>query len=106
MLDEVEFNEFLDEYRHGFEQHQNGIENVRYRLSNSLEFWRLFCTSVLVLNVVATGFKIPFAQWPERARYPNNKSAMEHAAFVDEALAELLRTDKCIPGTALSPPKG
>ena len=92
MIDDVEFNEFLDDYRHEFEQHQDGIENVCYRLSNARGFWKTFCTSVLVLNVVATGFRIPFASWPDRAWHPNNKSAMENVAFVNEALAELLRT--------------
>ena len=94
------------EYKYEFEQHQEGIAHVRWRLYNSQKFWGTFCTSALVLNVVTTGYRLPFAYWPRKAYFQNNKSAMEHADFVDEAVASLLATgavEKCATPWVVSP---
>lgn len=65
---------------------------VRNRLRSRAPFWTALCTSSLVLSWVLSGYSI---EWGSNGPPPprvmdNHAGAMQHASFVDEAVAELL----------------
>jgi hypothetical protein len=45
-----------------------------------------------IIQCINDGYEIPFYKTPERASFPNNRSAMLHADFVTKSIHELLST--------------
>ena len=61
-------------------------------LKNHIQFWRSIGTSQFILVVIDEGYCIPFYSTPPPSFLSNNKSALAHPSFVDEAISELLLT--------------
>ena len=61
-------------------------------LSSAAEFWeKELCAPKEVLEIVKEGFKIPFLVEPPKYEKGNNRSARDHAEFVDKAVQELIK---------------
>ena len=61
-------------------------------LKNHIQFWRSIGSSQFILDVIDEGYRIPFYSTPPPSFSWNNKSALAHRSFVDEAISELLLT--------------
>ena len=61
-------------------------------LKNHIQFWRSIGTSQFILVVIDEGYRISFYSAPPPSFLCNNKSALAHPSFVDEAISELLLT--------------
>ena len=61
-------------------------------LKNHIQFWRSIGTSQFILVVIYEGYRIPFYSMPPPSFLRNNKSALAHPSFVDEAISVLLPT--------------
>ena len=57
-------------------------------------YWKNIGCNSKILDVISEGYRIPFHSTPSKSFSPNNKSALIHRTFVDEALYELLRTSR------------
>ena len=53
---------------------------------------KVFDVSPYVLDIISSGYKIPFVEEPPCAKFENNKSALNNSEFVNEALAGLVET--------------
>ena len=60
------------------------------RLKSKLEKWQKIGSSQFILDVISTGYKIPFFDLPKQAIMKNNKSSLEYPNFVRQAIDELL----------------
>ena len=60
-------------------------------LKNHIQFCRSTGTTQFILVVIDEGYRIPFYFTPP-SFLRNNKSALAHLSFVDEAISELLLT--------------
>ena len=45
-----------------------------------------------MLDIISSGYKIPFIEEPPYAKFENDKSALDNSEFVNEALAGLVET--------------
>ena len=61
-------------------------------LKNHIQFCRSFGTTHFILVVIDKGYRIPFYSTPLPSFLRNNKPALAHPSFVDEAISELLLT--------------
>ena len=52
--------------------------------------------SAYILNVIRNGYEIPFVSVPPKSSVKNNRSALDHADFVSEAIIELLKTNSIV----------
>ena len=68
---------------------------VRARLKKFIPFWREINASKFVLDIIESGYKIPFIQTPTSYYANNNASARNHFEFVNEAVNDLLG-QRCI----------
>ena len=83
-----DFDFYLTNY---FEYEQGNSEPiVRGRMKANLNFWRDIGTPDDILRVIEFGYPIPFFSTPEAALFNNNKSALDNAEFVSEAINDLL----------------
>jgi hypothetical protein len=74
---------------------------LRNRLRMNLAFWQTFCTSVMVLSIISTGYQLPWSAGPPPGPkfMANHPSAFQHPEFVSEAVSTLVAT-----GAALEVP--
>jgi ribonuclease HI len=64
---------------------------MRHRLRNCLPFWKSFVTNTLVISWIAFGYNIQWIGEPPAAKHlKNHKSCDQHAAFIDETIADLV----------------
>ena len=63
---------------------------VRARLKQFIPFWREINASKFVLDIIESGYKIPFIQTTTSYYANNNVSARNHFELVNEAVNELL----------------
>ena len=45
-----------------------------------------------VLNIIQEGYRLPFLETPDTARFSNNKSAIKNSKFVENSIKEMLAT--------------
>ena len=66
--------------------------SVQGRLRKNVDFWlNEFEPSTFVAEIVSVGYRLPFMRLPWDPRcQPNHKSVLENAAFVDDAIQELV----------------
>jgi hypothetical protein len=64
------------------------------RLKSHIQFWHSIGTSQFILDVIDEGYRIPFHSTPPPSFSRNNKSALAHPSFVEEAISELLLTNR------------
>ena len=87
VLKNFDFGKNLSDYDNGV-----GKIVVKSRLRKSLDYWKSFDASPYVLDIISSGYKIPFIEKPPCAKFENNKSALDNFEFVNEALAGLVET--------------
>ena len=64
---------------------------VKGSLKAHAGFWKgTLKASNVILSVIEYGYKIPFTTEPTPFTARNNKSSLDHHAFVDKALKELI----------------
>ena len=77
------------------------------RPRSKVDFWVSIGSSPWVLSIIRFGYCIPFISWPPRAFFCNNRSALDHASFVDSAISDLLLAGSVIevfmPPTVVNP---
>ncbi len=78
------------------ETHSNLPLLVKGKLRRNLGFWERIGTDRLILVVIKFGCKLPFSDLPVPVELKNNKSALSHAPFEDEALADLHKTGRVV----------
>ena len=62
------------------------------RLRRNIQYWEGIGSSDFVLDIIKTGYKIPFIHTPLAAYFRNNKSVRDNPAFVTASIQDLLRT--------------
>ena len=67
---------------------------VKGNLKNNLGFWRSIGAPEFILSIIENGSKLPFISFPLAVKLRNNKSARLHAAFVDQAVLELVNSGR------------
>jgi hypothetical protein len=66
---------------------------MRHRLRRHAGYWRSFLRSSVVLSWILSGIPLLWLQGPPPpAIFPNHTSAVQHSAFVDQAIADLIST--------------
>ena len=55
-------------------------------MRKNLDYWKSIDASPFVLDIISSGYKIPFIEKPPCAKFENNKSAPDSSEFVNEAL--------------------
>ena len=68
------------------------LSQVKGRLRRHVQFWRSIGAPRYVLSVICEGYRLPFLQIPPPFTSQNNKSALDHSEFVNDAILELLNT--------------
>ena len=95
----------------GFECKQGSAPIVyKDRLRSKVDFWVSIGSSPWVLSIIRFRYRFSFISWPPRAFFCNNKSALDHANFVDSAIFDLLLAGSVIevftPPTVVNPSNG
>ena len=66
-------------------------ESAYLNIRRSVNFWYKFCSDSFILNVVLTGYKLPFISTPPKQILNNNASALCHKNFVNYEIENLLQ---------------
>ena len=66
--------------------------NVKGSLRRHLPWWTSNVKNEYIVNVVAEGYRLPLLAIPKDSSIDNNKSARDHADFVDKTLETLLKS--------------
>ena len=69
---------------------------VKGNLRRKLDFWIHIGAPKFILSVIANGYCLPFQCTPVCISFNNNKSALKFKAFVEEAIEELLLTNRVV----------
>ena len=69
---------------------------VKGSLKRNIEFWRAIGTPREILTLIDSGYQIPFTQTPPSVILQNNRSALMHSDFVEQAILELLQSNRVI----------
>ena len=77
-----------------YEQGINPNIVVAGRLKCHAQFWRSIGASQFILDVIDQGYRIPFHSTPPVSFSSNNKSALAHPDLVEEAISELLVSNR------------
>lgn len=64
--------------------------SVKGRLKSAINEWKLIHTNDFIITTISEGYNIPFVSCPPPFVKRNNRSAISHAKFVNEAISELL----------------
>lgn len=95
------FNPLLDSFVEVTDQNEHyeyeGLgdnPSVKGNLKRNVEFWKNIGSPQYILSVINEGYKIVFESMPSSTYLRNNKSALKHSEFVDEAIVELLDTGR------------
>ena len=66
------------------------------RLKQCISYWEsTICDPQFVLGLFSEGNRLPFVRFPDKCHLRNNRSAVRHPQFVEEAISKLLLID-CI----------
>ena len=79
-----------------FECDKGRTPNVKGNLKRNISFWRTISAPRFILDVIELAYKLPFETLPESVHLKNNKSAEKHAAFVNEAISELVNSGRVV----------
>ena len=70
-------------------EYQEGVK-VKGSLKRNVSFWEHIGASRFICNTIVDGYKIPFIYTPPAASFGNNRSAIQHSEFVEQAISDLL----------------
>ena len=76
------------------ESSATALSQVKGSLRRNAEFWRSIAAPRYILSVICEGYRLPFQQTPLGFTSRNNRSALDHSEFVNEAILELLHSDR------------
>ncbi|PFX28542.1 hypothetical protein AWC38_SpisGene6737 [Stylophora pistillata] len=73
-------------------EYQEGVPIVKVKgsLNSNVAFWEHIGASRFIRDTIVFGYKIPFIYTPPAASFGNNRSAIQHSEFVEQALSDLL----------------
>ena len=73
-------------------QYQEGVPIVKVKgsLKRNVAFWEHIGASRFIRDTIVYGYKIPFICTPLAASFGNNRSAIQHSEFVEQAISDLL----------------
>ena len=99
-----EYDDVLQVDRHlisSLAEHVNNEESrtplqVKGRLRKHIAFWEDIQAPAFIIECIQDGYKIPFFQTPPRASFANNRSALQHHAFVTDSINELLVSGRIV----------
>ena len=63
---------------------------VKGNLKRHIKFWQNIGASPFIRSIINYGYKIPFVTVPPKVLQRNNRSALQHAQFVEQAILELI----------------
>ena len=70
------------------------LSQVKGSLRRHVEFWRRIGAPRYILSVICEGYRLPFQQIPPGSTSRNNRSALDHLEFVNEAILKLLHSGR------------
>lgn len=68
--------------------------NVKGRLKDHIQFWRNIQAPDYIIDIIDSGYKIPFQTTPYMSFSKNNASTLKHSEFVCESIEELLASGR------------
>ena len=73
-------------------EYQEGVPIVKVKgsLKRNVAFWEHIGASRFIRDTIVFGYKIHFIYTPPPARFGNNRSAIQHSEFVEQAISDLL----------------
>ena len=73
-------------------EYQEGVPIVKVKgsLERNVAFWEHIGASRFIRDTIVFGYKIPFIYTPPVASFGNNRSAIQHSKFVEQAISDLL----------------
>ena len=73
-------------------EYQEGVPIVKVKgsLKRNVAFWEHIGASRFIRDTIVFGYKIPFIYTPPVASFGNNRSAIQHSEFVEQAISDLL----------------
>ena len=83
----------VDKFTQKYEPESGHSLHVKGNLNN-LVFWRSIGAPDFILSIIENGYGLPFISFPLAVKLRNNKSAQIHADFVDQAVLELINSDR------------
>ncbi len=69
---------------------------VKGNLKRHIKFWQSIGTSPFILSIIDNGYKIPFNTIPSKSVQRNNRSALQYAEFVDQAISDLIQSHRIV----------
>ena len=84
----------VDQITQNYELESGRSLGVKGNLKNNLGFWRSIGAPDFILSIIENGYRLPFISFPLPVKLRNNKSARLHAAFVDQAVLELVNSGR------------
>ena len=86
----------IDDYLGKGVEFVEGSSGVKGRLKQSISYREsTICVRKFVLGLIAGGYRLPLVRCPDKCYLRNNRSAVRHSQFVQEAISRLLLND-CI----------
>ena len=82
----------VDQITKDYELESGRSLGVKCNLKNNLCFWRSIGAPDFISSIIENGYRLPFISFPLPVKLRNNKSARLHAAFVDQAVLELVNS--------------
>ena len=85
-------------YKVSHNEHERELETVfvKGRLKTHIAFSRNIGAPDFVISVIQEGYKIPFIEEPPVAYLRNNQSVLRHKEFVQQAISELLQSNRIV----------
>ena len=73
-------------------EYQKGVSIVKVKgsLKRNVAFWEHIGASRFIRDTIVYGYKIPVIYTPPAASFGNNRSAIQHSEFVEQAISDLL----------------
>ena len=84
----------VHQFTQDYELESGNSLRVKGNLKNNLVFWRSVGAADFILPIIENGYRLPFISFPLAVKLKNNKSARIYADFVDQAVLELLNSDR------------
>ena len=69
---------------------------LKGRLKNHVTFWESINANRFIVEVIKSGYRIPFINTPVSRYFPNNRSAFDHSQFVESAILELVKNSAVV----------
>lgn len=91
-MNETDYRYDSDTYLDNFFEYEQGTAEpiVRGRMKANINFWKLIQAPDNIIDIIDSGYKLPLYSTPPPAEFNNNKSAINHSQFVEEAISDLL----------------